>query len=329
MSPMRRATEIGIVTFLACLLFLASAFAQPSWAQTIINVGVPASQTGAIPLHIGISKGIFAKYGMDVRVIVIPNGRVNVNALISGSTQFFTGSSPELFFVGEQGGDIIGLGSWDDSSPYNLVSREKIQSVKDLRGKKLAAGGLLDKSHLFLKLLLAREGLDPNKDADIIFIGGSSARLSMLASGKIDAAPAAPEFAKRAEKLGLQVIPIAMPYTKGLITTRKSYLAKSRPTIKAFLSAFAESVRYLVSNKEDSIQVMGRVFRLQDREALEYAYNVFRSHAQPDLYPSEEGIRNVLKTMAYDDPKFAAVPPLKHMDLSLIEELRFIKAALR
>lgn len=151
----------------------------------------------------------------------------------------------------------------------------------------------------------------------------------MLAAGKIDAAPAAPEFAKRAEKRGLQVIPIAMPYTKGLITTRKSYLAKSRTTIKAFLSALAESVRSLVSNKEDSIQVMGRVFRLQDRDVLEYAYNVLKSHAQSDLYPSEEGLRNVLKTMAYDDPKFSAVPPLKHMDLSLIEELRFTKAALR
>jgi len=53
------------------------------------------------------------------------------------------------------------------------------------------------------------------------------------------------------------------------------------------------------------------------------------SHAQPDLYPSKEGLQNVLKTMAYDDPKFAAVPPLKHMDLSLIEELRFTKAARR
>jgi ABC-type nitrate/sulfonate/bicarbonate transport system substrate-binding protein len=160
------------------------------------------------------------------------------------------------------------------------------------------------------------------KDAELIFIGGSSARLSMLSSGKIDAGPAAPEFAKRAEKLGLQVIPIAMPYAKGLITTRKSYVAKSRPTIKVFLNAFAESVRYLINNKDESIQVMARVFRLQDKEVLEYAYNVLKSHAQPDLYPSEEGLRNVLKTMAYEDARFGAVAPLKHMDLSLIEELR-------
>ena len=314
---------IAIAAGLALLFGLG----EPSWAEVAVRVGVPASQTSAISIHIGIQKGLFAKRNLNVQPIVIPNGRVNVNALLSGSTEFINGSSPELFFVGEQGGDIVGLGSWDDSSPYDLVTREKISSVKELKGKRLAAGGMLDKSHLFLKLMLAREGLDAAKDAEIIFIGSSAARLNMLASGKIDAAPAAPEFAKRAEKLGLQVIPVAMPYTKGMITTRRSYLAKNREGVKAFLASYSEAVRYLINNKEDSIQIMGRVFRLQDREVLEYAYNALRSHAQPDLYPSEEGIRNVLRTMAYDDPRFAAVPPLKHMDLSLVEELRSTRAA--
>lgn len=314
------------IAIAACLALLFG-LAGPSGAQVTVRVGVPASQTSAISIHIGIRKGIFAKRNLNVQPIVIPNGRVNVNALVSGSTEFINGSSPELFFVGEQGGDIVGLGSWDDSSPYDLVTREKISSLKELRGKRLAAGGMLDKSHLFLKLVLAREGIEAGKDAEIIFIGSSAARLSMLATGKIDAAPAAPEFAKRAEKLGLQVIPVAMPYTKGMITTRRSYVAKNREGVKAFLAGYSEAVRYLINNREDSIQIMARVFRLQDREVLEYAYNALKSHAQPDLYPSEEGIRNVLRTMAYDDPRFAAVPPLKHMDLSLVEELRSTRAA--
>jgi len=312
---------------IAACLALPLGFWEPSWAQVAVRVGVPASQTSAISIHIGIQKGLFARRNLNVQPIVIPNGRVNVNALLSGSTEFINGSSPELFFVGEQGGDIVGLGSWDDSSPYDLVTREKISSLKELKGKRLAAGGMLDKSHLFLKLMLAREGLDAAKDAEIIFIGSSAARLNMLAAGKIDAAPAAPEFAKRAEKLGLQVIPVAMPYTKGLITTRRSHLAKNREAVRAFLSGYSEAVRYLINNKDESIQIMARVFRLQDREVLDYAYNALKSHAQPDLYPSEEGIRNVLRTMAYDDPRFAAVPPLKHMDLSLVDELRSPRAA--
>ena len=308
----------ALVVFLLSL-FLSAFAAQ---AETTIRVGVPASQTSAIPLHIGTQRDIFPKYGLRVEPIVIPNGRTNISALVSGGTQFIIGSSPELFFVGEQGGDIVGVGCWDNSSPYNLISREKIRSAKELKGKRLAVGGVMDKSHLFLKLLLTQEGLDPEKDAEIIFVGGSSARLGMLGSGKIAAAPAAPEFGKRAEQLGLYSVPITMQYLKGLITTRKSFVATNRDTAKSFLRGYMEAVRYLIRNREGSIQVMARVFKLQDKAVLDYAYDVLRTNAVADLAPTEEGIKNVLRTMAYEDARFVKIPPWKYFDLTLLKELR-------
>jgi len=312
-----------MASILGLILLLPICMGSPdARAQITIRVGVPASQTSAIPIHIGVERGFFARYGLRVEPIMIPNGRTNISALISGSTQFINGSSPELFFVGEQGGDIVGVGSWDNSSPYNLISREKLRSIKDLKGKKVAAGGRLDKSHLFLKLLLSQEGLDPEKDVEIVFIGGSSARLGMLGTGKIDAAPAAPEFGKRAEKLGLFTVPITLPYTKGLIITRKSFLSNNRDVVKSYLRGYIESVRYLIDNREGSIQIMAHVFKLQDKAVLDYAYETLKSNANPDIYPTEEGIKNVLKTMAYEDPRFLKIPPGKYFDLSLLKELR-------
>ena len=41
----------------------------------------------------------------------------------------------------------------------------------------------------------------------------------------------------------------------------------------------------------------------------------------PDLLPTEESIVNVLKTLAYEDPAFAAMPPFKYFDLSLLQEI--------
>jgi hypothetical protein len=46
------------------------------------------------------------------------------------------------------------------------------------------------------------------------------------------------------------------------------------------------------------------------------------SSAAPDLFPTEESIVNVLKTMSYEDPVFLSIPPYKYFDLSLIEELK-------
>jgi hypothetical protein len=47
-----------------------------------------------------------------------------------------------------------------------------------------------------------------------------------------------------------------------------------------------------------------------------------RADARPDLFPTEEAILNVLRTMSYEDPAFLSIPPYKFFDLSLIQELK-------
>jgi hypothetical protein len=47
-----------------------------------------------------------------------------------------------------------------------------------------------------------------------------------------------------------------------------------------------------------------------------------KADARPDLFPTEEAIVNVLKTMVYEDPAFGQIPPYKFFDLSLIQELK-------
>jgi hypothetical protein len=44
--------------------------------------------------------------------------------------------------------------------------------------------------------------------------------------------------------------------------------------------------------------------------------------ARPDLFPTEETIVNVLKTMVYENPAFGTIPPDKFFELSLIQELK-------
>ena len=67
---------------------------------------------------------------------------------------------------------------------------------------------------------------------------------------------------------------------------------------------------------------MSRALRIDDLESLEYSYWTMRAEARPDLFPTEEAIVNVLKTMSYEDPAFLSIPTFKYFDLSLIEELR-------
>src|SRR3972149_1928445 len=296
---------------------------NPLAAQTLLRVATPGALTGALPIYLGAKKGVFAKYGLRVEVIATRNEQMNMQALMSDSVQFLTSSTTGLFYLGKQGLDGVGIASWNNASPYSLGSRFKIKDLKELKGKKIASSGAGGRADAFIRFMLAKVGLDPKRDAQIVPLsGGSGIRLTAVVSGNIDATLISPLQGRHAEKLGLTGIPIPLEYIWGINLTRKSFLEKNRGTVKAYLRALAESVRALIADKETTIAVMSRALRIDDLESLEYSYWTMRAEARPGLFPTEEAIGNVLKTMSYEDPAFLSIPPFKYFDLSLIEELR-------
>ena len=298
-------------------------YAAPAVSQTLLRVATPGALTGALPIYLGAKSGIFQKYGLNVEVIATNSEAMNMQALMSNSVQFLTSSTTGLFYLAKQGGDPVGLCSWNNASPYSVGSRLKIKELSDLKGKKIGASGSGGRADAFIRFMLAKVGLDAKSDAQIIRLsGGSSVRLAAVVSGSVDATLISSLQGRYAEKLGLTVIPIPLEYIWGINLTRKSFLEKNRNIVKAYLRGLAESVRLMIADKQTTIAVMSKVLRMSDTESLEYSYRMLRSQARPDLFPTEEAIVNVLKTMSYEDASFASIPPFKYFDLSLIEQLK-------
>jgi ABC-type nitrate/sulfonate/bicarbonate transport system substrate-binding protein len=295
----------------------------PVSAQTTVRVAVAGAQAASIPFNVGIKKGIFAKQGLNVEMITIVNGQTAARAQLSGSVQLATSNAVGFFYLVHQGAESVGIASWNNSSPYSLASRVKIKDLSGLKGKRLASSGAGGRSDAFIKFMMTKAGLDPRKDIQILSLtGGSAVRLAAVLAGSIDAALISYTQEKQAQKLGLTVVPISMEYIQGAITTQKSYLEKNRNTVKAFLKGLGESVGAIRSDKEATISVIQRVLKTDDRESLEHAYEVLRSQVVADLYPTEQSIDSVLKTMSYEDPVFGSIPPFKYFDLSLLQEIK-------
>jgi ABC-type nitrate/sulfonate/bicarbonate transport system substrate-binding protein len=303
------------------LVTLLDAF--PVSAQTTVRVAVAGAQAASIPFNVGTRKGIFAKHGLNVEMISIANGQTAARAQLSGSVQLATSNAVGFFYLVQQGAESVGIASWNNSSPYSLASRVKIKDISGLKGKRLASSGAGGRSDAFIKFMMTKVGLDPRKDIQILSLtGGSAVRLAAVLAGSIDAALISYTQEKQAQKLGLTVIPISMEYIQGAITTQKPYLARNRNTVKAFLRGLAESVGAIRADKEGTISVIARVLKTDDRESLDHAYEVLRSQVVADLYPTEQSIDSVLKTMSYEDPVFGSIPPFKYFDLSLLQEVK-------
>jgi ABC-type nitrate/sulfonate/bicarbonate transport system substrate-binding protein len=315
---MHHRRSVFILTFL-----LAALLGQGSEAQTLLRVATPGALTGALPIYLGGKKGVFAKYGLRVEVIATRNEQMNMQALMSDSVQFLTSSSTGLFYLGKQGLDAVGLASWNNSSPYSLAARFKIKDLKELKGRKIASSGAGGRADAFIRFMLAQVGLDYRTDAQIMPLsGGSAVRLAAVVSGNLDATLISSLQGRQAEKLGLTVIPVPLEYIWGINITRRSFMSKNRELVKNYLRGLADSVRLMMADKASSLAVMQQVLKIDDMDSLEYAYRTMRADSRPDLFPTEEAIVNVLRTMSYEDPAFNAIPPYKYFDLSLIQELK-------
>ena len=307
------------VLFVFFLLLITA----PLAAQTLLRVATPGALTGALPIYLGAKKGIFNRYGLAVEVIATRNEQMNMQALMSDSVQFLTSSTTGLFYLGKQGLDGVGIASWNNGSPYSLASRLKIKDLKELKGKKIASSGVGGRADAFVRFMLAKVGLDPKTDAQIMGLsGGSSVRLAAVLSGNLDATLISSLQGRYAEKLGLTVIAVPLEYMWGINLTRRSFMAKNRELVKNYLRGLADSVRLMMADKVSTLAVMSQVLKIDDQDSLEYSYRIMRADSRPDLFPTEESIVNVLKTMSYEDPAFLSIPPFKFFDLSLIQELK-------
>jgi len=314
-------THLRLLTKVALLILLS--LSQPAAAQTLLRVATPGALTGALPIYLGAKRGVFQRYGLNVEVIATRNEQMNMQALMSDSVQFLTSSSTGLFYLGKQGLDAVGVASWNNASPYSLGSRFKIKELKELKGKKIASSGAGGRADAFINFMLTKAGLNPKTDVQILPLsGGSPVRLAAVVSGNLDATLISSLQGRHAEKLGLTVLPIPLEYIWGINLTRRSYLTKNRETVKNYLRGLADSVRLMMADKESTLAVMAQVLKIDDRDSLEYSYRIMKADARPDLFPSEEAIVNVLKTMVYEDPAFGQIPPYKFFDLSLIQELK-------
>ena len=101
------------------------------------------------------------------------------------------------------------------SPPYALLAKPAIKSIKELKGKTISIGGAKDITRIFVERMLVPNGVKPG-DVDYVFAGATSARLSALQSGAVDAAILTSPHNFYAEAAGFTNLGWTIEYAKEL-----------------------------------------------------------------------------------------------------------------
>lgn len=318
----------SLPALLALAILIGGSPPRAAFSQDRVRIGVPLFPTVSYPVFIAHERGMFERNGIKAEIIRINSEPTTYQALISGDIDATSGAPTGLVQSNLQGIPVVSLGSWDNLVSYTMTTKEKIDDLAQLKGKKIGINRLGGKSSLILRVMLEDAGLNTTKDVTLLQLGGSQERLAALVRGGIDAAPVDFAFEPKMKQMGFHLVSgKKTPFMNGPITVTVASLKANRGKWVRFVKAYLEATRYLTVNKEGSVHVLRRIMQSDDKETLDHAYEEMRRRATVDLVPSEAAVENLVKMMTYVDKRAATLDRGKLHDYSILKELAQSKAA--
>ena len=314
--------------YLVTVLVLATvaAFGKSGCAQDKILMSYGGFNETAGPLWVGMEKGFFKKYGLDVSALQVRNGQVSLSALMSGDVQAFWPAISSVL-SGVSGGAKIGC----VASPFNKIARElvvrkEIDSFAALREKVFGVQSIGGVFWLQTMIVLDRLGVEPEKNKlQMRVIGDEPTILQALLASNIDAAVMTFASAGVAKRAGLRSLAntadLKVPYQGVGICTRSDRIVNSPDVILRLTKGMIETVAFSQDprNKREVMAVLKKNLRLSSDEDAEKSYNSLRMVSTLDVAPDPEAWKNIQRLVSRVTPKVA------QLDINQIVNGSFVK----
>ncbi|HWH78627.1 MAG TPA: ABC transporter substrate-binding protein [Candidatus Binatus sp.] len=300
----------------------------PVWAQRERLEVVYSSIGGSgIPLWIAQEKGFFERNGLDTRLIYIGGGRIVAQSFAAGQVRIAIMAGPAMVSANLAGLNLRMVAGLVNTSTYSLFVKPSINSPQELKGKRFGMGSFGSSPDFMMRQIFRRLGLDPEKDVTILQLGGGGdlVRLAALKAGSVDGALLSPPLTALARDAGFRelITPqnLVIPYQQTGVATTKEYIEKNRDSVRRFVKAMVEALHYYKSRKEESLAVVAKNLKTNDRVALEESYREFAVKLHPRKpYPTVEGIALILDSQRTKNTP-ASVRAEDYLDMSFVKEL--------
>jgi ABC-type nitrate/sulfonate/bicarbonate transport system substrate-binding protein len=188
--------------------------------------------------------------------------------------------------------------------PYELLAKPSIKTLKELKGKVVSIGGPKDVTRIYLNRMLAPNGLK-DSDVDLVYAGASSARLTALQSGAVDAAILTSPFNFIGTSAGFGVVGRTADYITDLpqngTVVNLKWAASHKATIERFLAAMNKGVAWFRDdrNRDAAIKVLVDTGNLKADDVAK-SYDFFRKGEffETTGSVSKAKLNAVIKTLA-------------------------------
>jgi NitT/TauT family transport system substrate-binding protein len=260
-SHQGRATRRARVTLLALIGSLGStllvACQQPAAQAPSVRIGYSA-WPGWFPWAVTEAKGLFAKAGVNVQLQWFDGYLDSINALNAGQLDCNSQTLNDTLSSMAGGADLQVVLQNDYSTGNDqIIVAKGIESVPDLKGKKVAAEeGTVD--HYLLLKVLKEGGLKPT---DITFVPlETGAAAAAFAAGKVDAAGVYAPFTTQALKRpGSKALTTSRDHPgaiSDLLVCRREFVAKHPEAIQNVINAWFATLQLIKKDPAGTLPIL-------------------------------------------------------------------------
>lgn len=297
-------------------------------AQTKITIGAAAMSPRTIPLLIAQEQGLFAKHGLEARIVLIRGAPTLVASLISGDVEVGYTGGPAVIGAAAQGIYLRILSSVSSKLTHTLIANPAIKNVEQLRGKRMGIQSIGGSTWMHTMLALEHVGLETKRDNISLLVIGDSVLIGQsLEAGRIDAATLDGALVRRLRSKGFTALadltPHNIPMVNQAIVVAPEFLQKRGEVAERIVMALVDSLAFTLApqNKAVVTKTMMKRFQFSDPAVGEEGYQDLLVSVDRKPFPSLDALRNVRRLMATQNPKVAAVKVEEIIDNRIVRKL--------
>jgi NitT/TauT family transport system substrate-binding protein len=287
-----------------------------------VRLAIPTIDIVTLPLKMAQAKGFYQKEGLEVEIILIA-GALGVRAVLGNSVEFSTASG-SILAAAARGVPVKLVAIITAKPTFDLMADPKIQSFPQLQGKPVAIstrGGTFE--HI-TRLILERNGLDPDKDVTILALGRQDDLYLALKAGRIAAAIFSPPRSLMLAREGFVKLAVSGDYLPhypiGGLGVTDDLIKKNPSAIQAFVKATLRGIFYYRQNRAESIQFIARDFKMSDQSLAAQMFDWHQTVIASEGRPSPAWIDGVLDFTRKSLDLKAPILPEQVFDFSFVDK---------
>ena len=321
------AFRLCLVAALSATTVLRNASAtQAASPFTRVVIGYPSPTPRVAPLWIAQDLDFFGKYGLTAQVVLVRNNQMLTAGLAAGDIDVgYTGGTTVLG-AAAAGVELKLVAGFVSRGKGYLVVRPEIRKPADLIGKRVGVQSIGGTLWMYVMLTLEQLGLDAARDRiRLLVIGDQTIMGPALESQVIDATVLTSRtYIPGLKQKGFSVLTeVTPPMAATGIVARKISLQKNPEIFENVMKALIEGEYYVMAarNKSQVVKTIMTRLKLSDPTLAEEGHTDVTKEFDPKPYPSIEGLRNMQRLLALQNPRLAEVNPANLIDTTFMRKL--------